>query len=79
MLVSANSPAEIRKAAASTAADSVVHTQDRTARSMTLSERLADMRAYGREICATPQSALDFLKRAGIVDASGRLAKPFRN
>lgn len=46
---------------------------------MTLSERLADMRAYGREICATPQSALDFLKRAGIVDASGRLAKPFRN
>ena len=50
-----------------------------TVRLLTLDERLEDMRAHGREVRKTQKSALDFLKRAGIVDASGQLAEPFRN
>jgi hypothetical protein len=48
-------------------------------RLMTLDERLEDMRAYGREVRETKQSALDFLRRAGIIDVSGQVAEPFRN
>jgi hypothetical protein len=41
--------------------------------------QLEDMREHGREMSKTKQSALEFLQRAGIVDASGQLAEPFRN
>ena len=48
-------------------------------RLMPLSERLEDMREHGQEVGKTKASALAFLQRAGIVDASGQLAEPFRN
>jgi hypothetical protein len=47
-------------------------------RVLTVQERLADMRAHGRKVGQTKESALAFLRRAGIVDESGALAEPFR-
>lgn len=44
----------------------------------TNAELLADMRAQGREIRKTKESALAFLQSAGIVDANGELAEPYR-
>lgn len=44
----------------------------------TQEELIADMRAHGREVGKTKQSAIAFLQRAGIVTASGKLAKPYR-
>jgi len=61
------------------AAQVAVRVRGTTVRLLTLDERLEDMRAHGREVRKTQKSALDFLKRAGIVDASGQLAEPFRN
>ena len=71
--------AKVRKAAAPKVAKAPGRVRGKTIRVMTLNERLEDMRAYGQEVRKTQKSALDFLKRAGIVDASGRLAEPFRN
>ena len=44
----------------------------------TNSELLADMQTHGREIRKTKESALAFLKSAGIANAKGELAKPYR-
>lgn len=44
----------------------------------TNAELLADMRAQGRAIRKTKESALAFLQSAGIVDANGELAEPYR-
>lgn len=41
-------------------------------------ELLADMKAQGLEIRKTKASALAFLQSAGIVDAQGELAEPYR-
>jgi len=35
-------------------------------------ELMADMRDFRKEVTATPSAALDFLKRAGLVTASGK-------
>ncbi|MDD3483567.1 hypothetical protein [Azovibrio restrictus] len=35
-------------------------------------ELMADMRDFRKEVTATPSSALDFLKRAGLVTAKGK-------
>ena len=51
----------------------------KTERVMTIDERLADMRAHGEQMRKSKASALAFLKRAGIVDDSDQLARPFRN
>jgi hypothetical protein len=48
------------------------------ARIMTTPERIADMRAFGREHGKTKASALSFLQAAGIITPTGKLAKPFR-
>lgn len=50
----------------------------RLVRVRTLEETLADMRDHGREIRKTKESALAFLQRAGIADANGELAEPYR-
>jgi hypothetical protein len=47
-------------------------------RVMTSAERIADMQEHGQKESRTKASALAFLQRAGIVDASGDLAEPFR-
>jgi hypothetical protein len=47
-------------------------------RVMTTQERVADMRAFGREQSSSKASALSFLQRAGIITPTGKLAKPFR-
>jgi hypothetical protein len=50
----------------------------RTVRVMTAKERVADMRAFGREQGSSQASALSFLQSAGIITPAGKLAKPFR-
>lgn len=45
---------------------------------MTPEERAADMRAFGREIRQSKETAVAFLKSAGILDERGELAEPFR-
>lgn len=45
---------------------------------MTADERIADMKAFGREIRQSQQSAQEFLIRAGILTPTGKLTKPFR-
>jgi len=46
--------------------------------SRTNEELLEKMRAHGREIRKTKESTVAFLHSAGIVDATGKLAKPYR-
>ncbi|OZI28978.1 hypothetical protein CEG14_23945 [Bordetella genomosp. 1] len=53
--------------------------QARFVRIMTPAERIRDMRAFAREHASTRESALALLRAAGIITASGKLAKPFRN
>ncbi len=48
-------------------------------RVLTPQERLADMRAHGRQTNKSKESAVAFLQRAGIADATGALAEPFRD
>lgn len=73
-------PAKVAKKSAAPKAGKVASSgRGETVRLMTLDERLQDMREHGREVRKTQASALAFLKRAGIVDASGQLAEPFRN
>ena len=45
---------------------------------MTAEERVADIKAFGEDVRRTKQSAIEFLQRAGIVDETGSLAKPYR-
>lgn len=47
-------------------------------RIMTPEERSADMRAFGKEIRKSKASAVAFLQSAGILDAQGELATPYR-
>lgn len=79
MAVNAAASMDREISAAPLAATSAADARYPVIRIMTLDERLEDMRAFGREICKTPQTALDFLKSVGIVDASGQLAEPFRS
>lgn len=46
---------------------------------MTPDERIADMQAFGREIRKSPNTAKEFLIRAGILNKKGQLAKPYRS
>jgi hypothetical protein len=41
-------------------------------------ELLADMRAFKEEVTATPDTAMAFLKRAGLVTANGKLKQLIR-
>lgn len=50
----------------------------RLVRVMSNQELLADMRAHGREVSKTRESAVAFLQRAGILDNTGVLAEPYR-
>ena len=50
----------------------------RAVRVMSTNERVADMRAFGQEQGRSKASALSFLKDAGIITPTGKLAKPFR-
>jgi hypothetical protein len=44
----------------------------------TVAERLSDMRAHGREVRKSKDSAVAFLQRAGILNHAGKLSKPYR-
>jgi len=48
-------------------------------RIMTAEERSADMKAFGKEIRKSKASAIEFLQSAGILDAKGELAEPYRS
>ncbi|MBS0372537.1 MAG: hypothetical protein JSS57_25455 [Proteobacteria bacterium] len=50
----------------------------KTLRVLTPAERKADIKAFGKEIRKTKDSARAFLQRAGILDAQGELAAPYR-
>ena len=50
----------------------------RMVRVMTNDELIADIRAHGREIRKTKESAIAFLQSAGILDDKGELAEPYR-
>ncbi len=47
-------------------------------RVMSAEERSADMKEFGKEIRRDKASAVAFLQRAGILDATGSLAEPYR-
>lgn len=47
-------------------------------RVMSADERSADMKEFGKEIRKDKHSAIAFLQRAGILDATGALAEPYR-
>ena len=51
----------------------------RLVRIMTADERSADMKAFGKEIRKSKASAIEFLQSAGILDAKGQLAEPYRS
>lgn len=53
-------------------------TSGSAARLMTTSERIADMREFGRKQGQTKSTALSFLRAAGIITPTDKLAKPFR-
>lgn len=50
----------------------------KTLRILTPEERKADIKAFGKEIRKSKDSAREFLQRAGILDAKGGLAAPYR-
>jgi hypothetical protein len=50
----------------------------RVVRPLTPDQRRADIKAFGREIRDSKQSAADFLRRAGLIDESGQLTEPYR-
>jgi len=45
-------------------------------RVLTPDQRRADIKAFGREIRDSKESARDFLRRAGLIDASGPPNEP---
>lgn len=51
----------------------------RIVRVMTADERSADIKAFGREIRKSKESAIEFLQSAGILDEQGELAEPYRS
>lgn len=51
-------------------------TRGRWVRVMTADERSADMKAFGKEICRSKESAIAFLQSPGILDEKGELAEP---
>lgn len=51
----------------------------RLVRVMTNEELIADIKAHGREIRKSKESAIEFLQSAGILDHTGDLAQPYRN
>ena len=47
-------------------------------RILTPDQRRADIKAFGREIRGSKQSAAEFLRQAGLIDESGQLTEPCR-
>ena len=43
----------------------------------TVAKELAAMKRAAKKVTASPESAKAFLRRAGILDAKGRLKKPY--
>lgn len=39
---------------------------------------IEDLRAFGREVSKDKATAIAFLKQAGILDSTGKYAKPYR-
>lgn len=72
----ATTPIKAKSRRAATVA--VSPSRGRMVRVMTTDELIADMKAHGREIRKSKESAIAFLQRAGIVDAKGELAEPYR-
>lgn len=66
-----------KKAATIKVADPAAKRRSVAVRVITLKERLEYVRAFGREIRKSRASELAFLRRAGIIDACRRLARPF--
>ncbi|SBT09080.1 hypothetical protein ACCAA_670018 [Candidatus Accumulibacter aalborgensis] len=50
----------------------------RMVRRLTPDQRSADIKAFGREIRDSKQSAAEFLRRAGLIDDCGQLTEPYR-
>ncbi|SBT06755.1 hypothetical protein ACCAA_350126 [Candidatus Accumulibacter aalborgensis] len=61
-----------------TAALPVATVAGRMVRVLTPDQRRADIKAFGREIRDSKQSAADFLRRAGLIDECGQLTEPYR-
>lgn len=68
-------PAGKQLSAAAVAGSSL---RGRLVRVRTNEELIADMKAYGREVRKTKESAIAFLQSAGILDKTGELAEPYR-
>lgn len=51
----------------------------RLVRVLTADERSADIKRFGKEIRKSKASAIEFLQSAGILDARGELAEPYRS
>lgn len=49
-----------------------------TVRVMTVEERVADIKDFGREVRKSKESAVAFLQSAGILDITGELSEPYR-
>lgn len=47
-------------------------------RVMTAKERIADIKAFGKELRKDKATALAFLKEVGFIDESGEIAEPYR-
>lgn len=39
---------------------------------------IADMKAWSKKVCATPESARKTLMDIGIIDKNGKLTEPYR-
>ena len=65
--------------AAITPAQAASASRGRFVRVMTAEERSADMKEFGKEIRKSKASAIEFLQSAGILDAKGELAEPYRS
>lgn len=50
-----------------------------SAQLLTRKALLADMKAYGKKVSATPETARDFLTRLGVMTRSGKLKKLIRD
>jgi hypothetical protein len=75
--MTATAPTKSKPNRASVAA-SASPLRGRVVRVMTNDQLIADIKAHGREIRKTKESAIAFLQRAGIVDNKGELAEPYR-
>ena len=68
----------VKAAARPAAAKCAAPLSGKFVRVLTTEERIADMRAFGKEVRQSKESAVAFLQRAGILDETGELAEPFR-